>query len=583
MTVPRVRYREGPRGFELHLGRLVLSQSTYLLAAAVVVGVGGGFGAIGFRDLIDFEHGFAFDRAVPALAATIPHALALVAVVAAGGAVAAWIAARFAPEARGHGVPEVMAAVALHGGTIRPRVIAVKALASATSIGFGGSCGREGPIVQIGSAIGSVLGRAVRAPAPVVRTLVACGAAAGISATFNAPIGGVFFASEVILGDFAPRSFAVIVVSSVIAAVISRAYLGNRPSFDAANFVLVSPRELVFYAVLGLVCAAWAWGFVRLLYAIEDAVERINLPAPVLGAFGFGCVGAIAVLAPDVLGVGYGAIQRTLDGHTAGGAGLALAFLKPLATSLTLGFGGSGGVFAPSLFGGAMIGDAYGSVVHATFPAWTAPAPAYALVAMAAAFAAAAEAPITAIVIVFEMSGDYTIVLPLMIATVISSLVGRRLLGATVYEMKLLRRGIDWGAVRKPRPLAHVLVTSLTRAPAVVALSGERVRDLAARVTGATDAHVPLLRADDAFLGFVAVGDLVAAIAADPDGLVDAIASPALTTFTGDESLERAIPHMLDGDTGIVPVVDGDGHLRGVVSRRDVLDAYRSLAPGGSL
>ena len=305
----------------------------------------------------------------------MPHPLALVAVLAAGGAVAAFITARFAPEARGHGVPEVMAAIALHGGKIRPRVIAIKALASATSIGFGGSCGREGPIVQIGSAIGSVLGGAVRAPAPVVRTLVACGAAAGISATFNAPIGGVFFASEVILGDFAPRSFAVIVVASVIAAVVSRAYLGNRPSFDAAGFVLVSPRELICYAVLGVICAFWAWGFVRLLYAIEDVVEKIPLPAPLLGAIGFACVGAIATFAPDVLGVGYDAMQRTLDGHTAAAPAFALAFLKPLATSLTLGSGGSGGVFAPSLFGGAMLGDAYGSVVHAMFPAWTAAGP----------------------------------------------------------------------------------------------------------------------------------------------------------------------------------------------------------------
>ena len=169
---------------------------------------------------------------------------ALVPSVAFGGLAAAWIAARFAPEARGHGVPEVMAAVALRGGVIRPRIILVKALASATTIGFGGA----GPdarvtIVQIGSAIGSVLGQLARAPAPIVRTLVACGAAAGISATFNAPIGGVFFASEVILGDFAPRAFAVIVVSSVVAAVVGRAALGNPHRSTRAGSTLVSPRE----------------------------------------------------------------------------------------------------------------------------------------------------------------------------------------------------------------------------------------------------------------------------------------------------------------------------------------------------
>jgi CIC family chloride channel protein len=566
----------------LRIGSIALSQSTYMLAAALVVGFGGGFGAIGFRRLIEAENAFAFHIAIPWLSARTLPAFALVAVIAAGGALAAWIAARFAPEARGHGVPEVMAAVALHGGMIRPRVIAVKALASATSIGFGGSCGREGPIVQIGAAIGSVLGRLAKAPAPIVRTLVACGAAAGISATFNAPIGGVFFASEVILGDFAPRSFAVIVVSSVVAAVVSRAYLGNRPSFSAAGFTLVSPRELVFYAVLGFVCALWAWGFVKLLYAIEDGVERLGLPALASGAIGFGLVGLIALVAPEVLGVGYDSIQRALDGGIVPAGAFALAFLKPLATSLTLGFGGSGGVFAPSLFGGAMLGDAFGSVVHGLFPSWTAGPAAYALVAMAAAFAAAAEAPITAIVIVFEMSGDYTIVLPLMIATVISSLAGRRLLGATVYEAKLLRRGIDWRAVRRPRPLAHVLVASLVRTPSVIVRSGELLHDVAARLEGCGDSLVPVVDANDAFVGFLSITELASHLAGDGERAVDSFLRPAATLLRGDESLETIIEPMLERGAAVLPVVDGTGRLRGVVSRRDALDAYRSLAPAAS-
>ncbi len=239
---PSLTYRESNRGYQLRIGTLAVPQSTYLLMAAIIVGIGGGYGAIAFRWLIGIEQQLAFSVLRPILGRVLGSA-ALVAVLALGGALAAWITARFAPEARGHGVPEVMAAVALRGGIIRPRVIGIKAIASATSIAFGGSVGREGPIVQIGAAIGSVMGQIVHAPAPVVRTLVACGAAAGIWATFNAPIGGVFFASEVILGDFAPRSFSTIVVSSVLAAVVSRAYLGNRPSFDAGAFALVSPRE----------------------------------------------------------------------------------------------------------------------------------------------------------------------------------------------------------------------------------------------------------------------------------------------------------------------------------------------------
>jgi CIC family chloride channel protein len=426
-----------------------MPQSSYLLIAAVLVGVGGGFGAIGFRWLIAAAGFAAFSVLQPVLGHVL-GALSLIGVLAAGGALAAWISARFAPEARGHGVPEVMAAVALRGGVIRPQVIAVKALASATSIGFGGSCGREGPIVQIGSAFGSALGQIAHAPAPIVRTLVACGAAAGISATFNAPIGGVFFASEVILGDFAPRSFSVIVVASVVSAVIGRSVLGNRPSFDASAFVLISPQELWLYALLGVICAGGAALFVKLLYACEDGADAIAAPAWLKGFVGFAIVGAIGVAVPQILGVGYGAMQHVLDGHVDAGRAALIACLKPIATSITLAAGGSGGVFAPSLFTGAMLGDAFGRIIHHAFPLWTAPAAAYGLVAMAAFFAAAAEAPITAITIVFEMSDDYTIILPLMIASVIAAILGRRLINGTVYELKLMRRGIEWERVKHP-------------------------------------------------------------------------------------------------------------------------------------
>ncbi|HZZ00330.1 MAG TPA: chloride channel protein, partial [Candidatus Baltobacteraceae bacterium] len=283
-TLPRVRYVETDRGYRLDVGRFSIGQSTFLLLAAIVVGIGAGYGAVVFRYLIQGEQTLAFRHLAPALG--FLGRAQVVPVLVIGGVITAFLVNRFASEAKGHGVPEVMAAVAMHGGVIRPRVIAVKSLASATCIGFGGSCGREGPIVQIGSAVGSVLGQLVRAPAPIVRTLVACGAAAGISATFNAPIGGVFFASEVILGDFAPRSFATIVVASVVAAVIGRAHFGNHPSFTASAFYLVSPAELGLYAVLGVIAAFWAAGFVRLLYFCEDRFEGWHISPIAKAALG---------------------------------------------------------------------------------------------------------------------------------------------------------------------------------------------------------------------------------------------------------------------------------------------------------
>ncbi|MGA7569913.1 MAG: chloride channel protein [Candidatus Aquilonibacter sp.] len=563
---------------QLRVGRVTVSQTTFLMVTAVIVGLGGGFGAVAFRALITGETFLAFNVIGASLGKVI-GVFAIVVQLALGGIIAAWIASTFAPEAKGHGVPEVMEAVALRGGKMRPRVIAIKALASATSIGFGGSCGREGPIVQIGSTIGSVLGQVVRAPAPIVRTLVACGAAAGISATFNAPIGGVFFAAEVILGEFAPRSFAAIVVSSVISAVIGRAYFGDHASFSAGGFELVSPYELFFYALLGVIAAVWATGFVRMLYFFEDRFEEFKIPAWVKGGIGFGLVGVIGIWIPQIFGVGYVSMQQVLDQHVGADRALALAIAKPLATSLTLGSGGSGGVFAPSLFTGAFVGDAFGRIVHQLFPLWTAPGAAYGLVGMAALFAAASEAPMTAIIIVFEMSNDYRIILPLMVCVVIATVLGRRMLGSTVYEMKLIRRGIDWQRVRRPRFLSRVNIDTIRRDPPVVAQLNDEIASVALREGEAGELAVPVC-SGRRFIGIVTSADLARAVAEGRGReRISSLVQPMTHVLHADDTVERAATLMADAPVPLLPVVDpNDGHLLGIVTRRDVLQAYRSLA-----
>ncbi len=546
-----------------------------MIVAAILVGVGGGLGAVAFRDMIAGAGWLAFGRLLPFLHAYLGP-IGIILLLAIGGCAAVAFAVRFAPEAKGHGVPEVMESVALRGGVMRPRIIAIKSIASAISIGFGGSCGREGPIVQIGSAIGSVVGQAVGAPASIVRTLVACGAAAGISATFNAPIGGVFFAAEVILGEFAPRSFAAIVVSSVISAVVGRAFLGNHPSFNAAAFQLASPLELLLYGVLGVLAALWATGFVKLLYAVEDRFNAARFPAWAKGALGFACVGAIGIWFPQVFGVGYRPIQQVLYEHVAAPHAFLLAALKPLATSLTLGSGGSGGVFAPSLFTGAFLGDAYGRVVHGLFPLWTGPPAAYGLVAMAALFAAAAEAPITAIMIVFEMSSDYTIVLPLMVTVVIASLLGRRLLGATVYEQKLLRRGIDWKKARNPGFFTRLTVAAYTRKAPVVAQVGETIADAINEERDENELAIPVCDGER-FIGVVTALDLARAVAerrgAEPLRSIIHLHPGALAPT---DTLDRAAALMAESDTPLLPVLGENETLIGILTRRDLLLAYRN-------
>jgi CIC family chloride channel protein len=402
---------------------------TGLVALALAVGAGAGVGAVVFRYLI-----FAFTKAftgyqdyssqghvpnplVPALGIWFVVLAPIV-----GGLIYGPLIELFAREARGHGVPEVMLAVAERGGRIRPQVAVIKSLASALCIGCGGSVGREGPIVQIGSALGSALGQLVRVPEARLRLLVACGAAGGISATFNAPIAGVFFALELILRDFEIESFGVVVLASVLADVIGRAAFGAHPFLLLPRFELASPWEYAFYAGVGVLAAIMGVAFIRVLYGAEDLFDRLwRGPARLRPGAGGILLGALLLGLPGLYGVGYPVLEGAIRGNDILWVPLALLVGKIVATSLTIAIGGSGGVFAPSLFMGAMLGTAYGDVLRRFLPGITGPAGAYGLVGMGAVFAGAAQAPITSVLIIFELTGDYEIILPLMFAVVLAA------------------------------------------------------------------------------------------------------------------------------------------------------------------
>ena len=378
----------------------------------------------------------------------------------------------FAREARGHGVPEVMKAVALRGGVIRARVVAVKAIASAVTIGTGGSAGREGPIVQIGSAMGSVFGQFLKLPVLQLRTLVACGAAAGISATFNAPIAGALFAAEIIIGDFAVAQFTPIVISSVVATVVSRFFLGNHPAFLVPAYEIVSPFELVPYMVTGVVAGVVAVAFIRALNRTEDVFEKLPGPTYLKAGLGGLMVGAIGIFLPEVFGVGYSTISLALAGELTIVVLGALVVMKILATSLTIGSGGSGGVFAPSLFLGAMTGGFLGSIINQWFPGATASSGAYALVTMGAVVAAATHAPISAIIIIFELTQTIDIIPALMASCVVSTLVSQLLNRDSIYTAKLRRQGVDLLAREDPNVLkSHPVSEAMDREPEVLAPS----------------------------------------------------------------------------------------------------------------
>jgi chloride channel protein, CIC family len=491
-----------------------------------------------------------------------------------GGLLYGPLIARFAPEARGHGVPEVMLAVAQRGGRISPAVAVVKSLASAVCIGSGGSVGREGPIVQIGSALGSTLGQLLRLPPTRMRLLVACGAAGGISATFNAPIAGVMFALELILCSFEADLFAVVVLASVAADIVGRAVFGDHPFLNLPAFQLVSFAEYPLYLALGVLAAVVGVGFTKVLYAIEDACDHLwRWPAALRPAAGGLLLGTLLLALPQMYGVGYPVLEHAVNGKYLIGFLLILLVGKVLATSLTIGIGGSGGIFAPSLFIGAMLGSAYGASVHQLLPHQTGPAGAYALVAMAAVFAAAARAPITAVLIVFELTGDYHIMLPLLLATVVAVTLSNRLSHDTIYSLKLKRRGIDINARPAPSLLQTLLVRDAMR-PLPESLPDDLpLDDVAARFDASDETALPVVDAAGHLRGLVHRRDLDESLRSEQTGTRAAdLATPPSTYLSPDQSLETALELLVAaGET--LPVRDAESIL-GWLTDRDALSAY---------
>jgi CIC family chloride channel protein len=423
------------------------------LILVLLVGLCAGLGAVGFRWLI-----YAFTWLVTGHAqfgqqgrvasAHLPWLGVgfLVVVPVLGGLLYGPLIQRFAPEARGHGVPEVMAAVSEDGGRIRPHVTLVKALASALCIGVGGSVGREGPIVQIGSALASSIGQLVRLPEDRLRILVACGAAGGISATFNAPITGVLFGVELILVQLSLETTVPLIVSSVVADLVGRLFLGSGPIFGQMPHGLVLPHDLdyLLVALLGLVAGVVGVGFKSTLYRLEDVCDRLwgDRPEWARPAVGGIALGALLLALPQLYGVGYPVMDKATAGQYVLWFLVLLLVGKMVAASLTIGIGGSGGVFAPSLFMGAMGGVAFGVVtVHVVGPAVGSPA-IYGVIAMGAVFAAAARAPLTAIASALEMTGNYHLALPVMLAVAVAVVLSSRLTSGTIYTTKLLRRRV---------------------------------------------------------------------------------------------------------------------------------------------
>ena len=567
--------------------RLQRSETVGPVALAVSVGALAAAGAIILRLLIRavqwvfFRNGsqIAAGLGVPGL-----ERIHLLLAPAIGMVLVSWMVRRWAPEAQGHGVPEVQYAVRMLGGRIRARVAAVKAVASALSIGSGGSVGREGPIVQIGSSLGSTVGQAVGLGPPQTRILVAAGAASAIAATFNAPIAGVMFAMEVILGSFAARSFGLVVIASVTATAISQAALGDAPAFRLIEpFTLVSEWEFLLYLALGVFAGLIALAYVQSVYWFEDSFDAWSLSPSLKALIGGLGVGAMGFWGSELLfGVGHEGVELALRGEMALGFMLLLVVLKILATSVTLGAGGSGGVFAPALFIGAMVGGAFGRFANQLFPTVTAPPGAYALVGMAALFGAAAHAPITGILILFEMTDNYRIILPLMFSVVVSYFMAAALRHDSIYSIKLRRKG----ALNAPRQELGVL--DLLLVTDAMSLEYEKVspelslEDLAEKARGGRTRSWLVVDSNEALVGMVTQTDLEDAIVMGTEGEVTVrdLMTTSLITCTPGESLRSAFRRFSERAVHQIPVVEEDNPLEvaGVLRRTELLWAYKELA-----
>lgn len=520
-------------------------------------------------------------------------------VLPATGALAVGLITRhFAPEAKGHGVPEVMDAIYRHGGKVRPRVALAKAVSSALTIGSGGSAGTEGPIIQIGAAVGSGVGQLLHIPRRQMGTLVACGAAAGIGAIFNAPIAGVLFALEIFLKDFSLRTFSPVVFASVISCSLTHAL---RQEGDVAIFevhqgsqYVFNGAELPFYLVLGVLCALVAICFIRLLYATEDLADAVKIPQnliPVVGALALGLLGTVYLwvsqidgqAVPEFFGNGYPLIEAAVHPQHVFDLGAALLLvlcaLKMVATCLTLGSGGSGGIFAPSLFIGAAVGGCFGLLLNRLGWVDDGSVSAYALVGMAALVAGTTHAPLTAIVILYEITREPRVILPIMFAAIIATMFAQKFCRDSIYTLKLRRRGVRFGTLADLTILKGISADQVRTAPAITVNAEDPLQKLIDLAVDNEAGDFVVVDDQGAFQGLVVAGDIRTALLqpeAVPLLLVGELMRSGVPSVHPAETLDDVLDAFARCNVHSLPLMSAaDGtHVDALITRQAVMTRY---------
>ncbi len=563
------------------LQRIDFPEDFYMLFLAGLIGIFAGLGAYLLNLLIDvFRYTF-FGQIHSRVEWSWMSYVLLALFPAIGGLIVGLVIHFFSRESRGHGVPAVIESIANHGGYIRPRVTLVTSFTASATIGSGGSAGKEGPIVQIGAAIGSTIGQLFNVSSERLKLLVGAGAGAGLAAVFNAPVTGVLFALEVLLADFSINAFTPIIFATVISTTISHYLIGTSPVLHVPIYYLESVYEYPIYMLMGVAGGVVAVFFTRMLYTTDDLFQKFtNLPEYVKPAIGGLLVGIITIFFPEIYGFDDQAIHSALLERTAVWTLLLLTILKMVATSFSLGSGGSGGLFIPSLFIGATFGAFFGSIMNQIFPGITATPGAYALVGMGVLIAGTTHATISALMLIFEVTSNYQIILPLMLGTIIATITSRLIMRGNIYTLKIAISG-EYIFKGRNMTLLQSIPIDQHISPEFEKIPENMSFHQILKLLQASDhSTFPVLSRDENFVGLVSLQNIRTYMFEKelyPLLIAKDIMQEDFITVFPDQSLADVLRLFDLTDAELLPVVDkrNINKLTGVIYRDELMRWYR--------